>query len=68
LAKLNDAGRALEFLSLALDEGYRCYYTLVHDPWLDSLRPLKQFADMVNEYRYEPSFSTTEAIGYWEFM
>ena len=31
LAKLNEAGRALEFLSVALDEGYHCHYALVHE-------------------------------------
>jgi len=48
LAKLNDPGRALEFLSQTLDEGYRCHYALMHDPWLDSLRSHSQFAELVN--------------------
>lgn len=48
LAKLNDTERALEFLSLTLDEGYLCYHALVHDPWLESLRSTKQFAELVS--------------------
>ena len=48
LAKVNDAGRAFEFLSLALDEGYRCNYALLHDPWLDYLRSDDRFTELVN--------------------
>jgi serine/threonine protein kinase/tetratricopeptide (TPR) repeat protein len=48
MAKLGDADRALTFLSLALDEGYRCHYALVHDPWLDSLRSTQAFAALVD--------------------
>jgi tetratricopeptide (TPR) repeat protein len=48
LAKLHDAGRALEFLSIALDEGYHCYYALIHDPDLEPLRAHPQFAPLVN--------------------
>jgi serine/threonine protein kinase len=48
LAKLNEHERALEFLSLTLDKGYRCHYALLHDPWLDSLRSDHRFKDLVN--------------------
>ena len=48
LAKLNDAGRALEFLSLALDEGYHCHYALLHEPDLEPLRSHHQFPELVN--------------------
>jgi len=48
LAKLCDTERALEFLSLALDKGYRCHYALLHDPWLDSLRSHHRFMELVN--------------------
>jgi len=48
LAKLNEPERALEFLSLALDRGYRCHHALMHDPWLDSLRSHRQFNELVN--------------------
>jgi serine/threonine protein kinase len=48
LAKLNDPERALEFLSIALDRGYRCHYALLHDLWLDSLRSHPQFIELVN--------------------
>jgi serine/threonine protein kinase len=48
LAQLNDAGRALEFLSLALDEGYHCHYALLHQPDLEPLRSHQQFPELVN--------------------
>jgi len=48
LAKLNDPERALEFLSIALDRGYRCHYALLHDRWLESLRSHPQFDGLVN--------------------
>jgi TolB-like protein len=48
LAKLNDAERALEFLSLALDEGYHCHYALLHEPDLEPLRSHQQFPELVN--------------------
>lgn len=49
LAKLNEVGRALEFLlSLALDEGYHCYHSLLHDRDLEPLRSHPQFPELVN--------------------
>ena len=48
LAKLSDAGRALEFLSLALDEGYHCLYALLHEPDLEPLRSHHRFPELVN--------------------
>ena len=48
LAKLNELERALEFLSLALESGYRCHHALLHNPWLDSLRSNPQFAGLLN--------------------
>ena len=48
LAKLNDAGRALEFLSLALEEGYHCHYALLHESDLEPLRSHQQFPELVN--------------------
>jgi serine/threonine protein kinase len=47
LAKLNEHERALEFLSLTLDKAYRCHYALLHDPWLESLRPDHRFKELV---------------------
>jgi TolB-like protein/tetratricopeptide (TPR) repeat protein len=47
LAKLNEPERGLEFLSLTLDKGYRCHYALLHDPWLESLRPDHRFKELV---------------------
>ncbi|HUS05115.1 MAG TPA: serine/threonine-protein kinase [Bryobacteraceae bacterium] len=48
LAELNETGRALEFLSLALDEGYHCHYALLHDPDLEPLRSHQLFPELVN--------------------
>jgi len=45
---LNDSGRALEFLSLALDDGYYCHYALLHEPSLEPLRSYDQFPELVN--------------------
>ncbi|MFN0172926.1 MAG: protein kinase domain-containing protein [Bryobacteraceae bacterium] len=42
-AMLREPDRALEHLSLALDEGYRCHYALVHHREWDSLREHPQF-------------------------
>ena len=42
-AMLSEPDRALEHLSLALDEGYRCHYALVHHREWDSLRDHPQF-------------------------
>jgi tetratricopeptide (TPR) repeat protein len=47
MARLGDIDRALKFISMSLDEGYRCHYALVHDPWLDSLRSAEPFAALV---------------------
>jgi tetratricopeptide (TPR) repeat protein len=48
MAKMNQPERALESLSLALDNGYRCHHALVHDRWLDSLRTDDRFRELVN--------------------
>ena len=48
LAELNDTGRALEFLSVALDEGYHCLYALLHEPDLEPLRSHHHFPELVN--------------------
>ena len=42
-AMLSEPDRALEHLSLALDEGYRCHYALVHHREWDFLRDHPQF-------------------------
>lgn len=47
-AKMNEPERALEFLSVALDHGYRCHHALLHDNWLDSLRSDVRFPKLVN--------------------
>jgi tetratricopeptide (TPR) repeat protein len=43
LAMLSEGDRALEHLTLALDEGYRCHYALVHHREWDFLRDHPQF-------------------------
>lgn len=47
LAKMKDPEAALEFLGLALDNGYRCHYALLHDRWLDSLQADDRFTALV---------------------
>jgi TolB-like protein/tetratricopeptide (TPR) repeat protein len=42
-AMLSEPDQALEHLSLALDEGYRCHYSLVHHREWDFLRDHPQF-------------------------
>jgi serine/threonine protein kinase/Tfp pilus assembly protein PilF len=46
-AKMNEPEQALESLSLALDNGYRCHHALLHDRWLDSLRADARFSELV---------------------
>jgi eukaryotic-like serine/threonine-protein kinase len=48
LAELNDIGRALEVLSLSLDEGYHSLYALLHEPDLEPLRSDHQFPELLN--------------------
>jgi len=48
LARLNETERALELLSLAVDQGYRCHYALSCHPWLDSLRSHPRFKELAN--------------------
>jgi hypothetical protein len=48
LAKMKEPEQALTFPSLALDNGYRCHYALLHDPWLDSMRTDGRFGELVN--------------------
>jgi TolB-like protein len=47
LANLNDTARALEFLSIALEEGYHCLYAMLHEPDLEPLRSDDQFHQLV---------------------
>jgi len=48
LARLNETERALELLSFAVDQGYRCHYALSCHPWLDSLRSHPRFEELAN--------------------
>jgi TolB-like protein len=47
-AKLNEPQRALGTISQALEEGYICHYTLLHHPWLDSLRSHPGFPELTS--------------------
>ena len=71
LARLNETERALELLSVAVDQGYGCHYALSCHPWLDSLRSHPRFTELANRAEVwiskpEPSSSTTKVTGYWE--
>ena len=48
LARLNETERALELLSFAVDQGYRCHYALSCHPWLDSLRSHPRLRELAN--------------------
>jgi serine/threonine protein kinase len=48
LARLDRPQRALETISQALDEGYVCYYALLHHPWLHSLRSHPEFPKLAH--------------------
>lgn len=48
LARIQQHERALEFLSNALDGGYRCHHGLVHHPLLHPLQSDTRFTDLVN--------------------
>ncbi len=40
---------ALEMFSRAIDRGFFCYPVMLRDPWLDSLRGLKEFTDLLRK-------------------
>ena len=63
LAKLNDAERALEFLSGALDEGYHCLFALLHEPDLDPLRSHHHFPELVRRATVLDRHARTVFIG-----
>jgi TolB-like protein len=46
-ANLNQTDRALDLVSRALDQGYRCHHALVHDPWLEALRSHPRFTGLL---------------------
>jgi serine/threonine protein kinase len=48
LAKLSEVKRALEFLSIALDEGYHCHYALLNERNLEPLRADHRFRELVH--------------------
>ena len=40
---------ALEMMSRAIDRGFFCYPAMLRDPWLDSLRGLTEFSDLLRK-------------------
>ncbi len=40
---------ALEMFSRAIDKGFFCYPAMLRDPWLDSLRGLNEFTDLLRK-------------------
>jgi serine/threonine protein kinase len=49
LAYLGEQPMALEMFSKAVNGGYFCYPAMLRDPWLDSLRGLKEFSNLLRK-------------------
>jgi hypothetical protein len=47
LARLGEAGPALDLLERVVVSGYGCYPTMSRDPWLDSLRNTPAFTTLL---------------------
>jgi eukaryotic-like serine/threonine-protein kinase len=47
LARLGETERALSVLHRSVADGFFCLHPLVHDPWLDPLRGMDGFAEVV---------------------
>jgi tetratricopeptide (TPR) repeat protein len=47
-SKLNEPQAALKTISQALSQGYICHYTLMHHPWLESLRTHPGFPELAS--------------------
>jgi tetratricopeptide (TPR) repeat protein len=65
LAYLGDAKRALAALSQAVNLGFFCFPTMVRDPWLDSLRSLPEFNQILGKARalHQEAFNAFSAEG-----
>ena len=71
LARQDAAQRALEVLSSASTEGYVAFCGLLDHPWLDSMRPHRQFSELVDRTlafrsRAQTIFASTEGSACWE--
>ncbi|HLW51365.1 MAG TPA: protein kinase [Candidatus Angelobacter sp.] len=51
VAYLGEPAMALELLSRSIHQGFVCYSAFLRDPWLDSLRGLKEFTDLLRQAR-----------------
>jgi hypothetical protein len=49
LGSLNDPSRSLEMLRRAVDNGFYCYAAMVSEPWLDGLRGLPEFTNILRK-------------------
>jgi hypothetical protein len=49
LAYLGEKPMALEMFSRAIEKGFFCYPAMLRDPWLDSLRGLNEFTDLLRK-------------------
>jgi hypothetical protein len=47
MARAGAVERALAELQWVVQRGFHCYHTLVHDPWLNSLRGRPEFAGIL---------------------
>jgi len=50
-AQMGEQEPAVEMLARAIQRGFFCYPTMVRDPWLDSLRGVKEFVDQLHHAR-----------------
>jgi len=64
-AWLGEPSWALELLARAIDNGYFCYAGMLRDPWLDSLRGMKEFIDVMHraQDRHREAVSAFFALG-----
>ena len=65
LAYLNDRERALTVLAGAVDHGFFCVPAILRDPWLDSLREVPRFGEILatSQARYQRALAAFTAEG-----
>jgi len=49
MARINETDHAIAALGAAIDRGFLCATAIAHDPWLESLRSSRQYAEFMQE-------------------